>query len=71
VTPLENGSPDFTRKEIGAFRVYAVIVAAIGAGLSLVAPKGIGQVVGVSFAVLLLPIPPIIVYVARRRRGAK
>jgi Na+(H+)/acetate symporter ActP len=71
VTPPENSSPGFTHKEIGVFRIYAVIVAAIGAGLFVVAPKGIGQVVGVTFAVLLLPVPPIIVYFARRRKPAK
>ncbi len=61
----------FTPREIRAFKIYAVIVAAIGAALSVVAPKGVGQTLGALFAVALLPIPPLVVYFFRKRRGGR
>jgi len=71
MTQPKNSNPGFTHKEIRVFKIYAVIVAAIAAGLFVVAPKGAGQVVGVLFAVLLLPVPPFAVYLVRRRKAAK
>jgi len=62
MTPLEGNKSGLTRKETGVFKIYAVIVAAIGAGLFAVAPKDVRQAVGVIFALLLLPIPPRAVY---------
>jgi hypothetical protein len=32
-----------------------------------VAPKGPGQVLGALFAVLLVPVPPLVIYLRRRR----
>ena len=61
----------FTRVEIRAFRIYAVVLAAIAAGMVVVAPRGLGQVLGVLFAAVLLPIPAAIIYLVRRRRGSK
>jgi hypothetical protein len=60
----------FTPKEIWVFKIHALIVAAIAAGLYTVAPKGTGQLVGVIFAVCLFPIPPLVIYVVRRRKKA-
>jgi hypothetical protein len=60
----------FTREEVRAFRIHAVIVAAIAAGMFAVAPKGLGQVLGVLFAMALLPLPPLVIYLVRRRKVA-
>jgi len=70
MTQLENKTTGFTRQEMRIFKIYAVIIAAIAAGMFVVAPKGIGQVVGVLFAVLLLPVPPLAIYLVRRRKPA-
>ena len=48
--------------------VLAVLVAAIAAGLYVVAPSGLGKVIGVLFAMALLPIPPLVIYLLRRRK---
>ena len=61
----------FTPKEISAFKIYAVIIAAIAAGMFVVAPKGAGQILGIVFAIVLLPIPPLMIYLVRRRKGTK
>jgi hypothetical protein len=60
----------FTPKEKRAFKFHALVVAAIAVGLYLVAPKGTGQVVGVLFAMCLFPIPPLVIYIVRRRKAA-
>ena len=57
----------FTPKEIRFFKIHAVIVAAITAGIFVLAPRGIGQLVGMAFAIIVLPTPPLIVYFRRRR----
>ena len=66
----ETGKPKtgFAPAEIRAFRYHAVLVAAIAAGLYVAAPSGLGRVVGVLFAVALLPIPPLVIFLWRRRR---
>lgn len=61
----------FTPGEIRAFRYHAVIVAAIAAGLAVVARSGAGKVLGVVLALILLPLPPLVVYLLRRRRARK
>jgi uncharacterized membrane protein YbhN (UPF0104 family) len=58
----------FTRQEARCFQIYALLIAAIGAGMFVAAPKGLGQVVGVLFSVLLLPVPPFAIYLIRRRK---
>ncbi len=58
----------FTPKEIRVFKIHAVLVAALVAGMAVVAPPGIGRVLGALFAVALLPIPPLVVYLLRRRK---
>lgn len=65
---LETKKTGFTRKEMRSFRNYALFVAAIGAGMFAVAPKGMGQVLGILFSVLLLPVPPSVIYLIRRCR---
>ena len=67
-SPEKTPRVGFTPKEIRVFRIYAVIVAAIAASMAVVAPKGPGQVLGALFAVALLPIPPLVVYLRRRRQ---
>lgn len=61
----------FTSGEIRAFKFHAVIVAAIAAAMSVVAPKGIGQTIGALCAVALLPVPPVVVYFLRKRKGGR
>jgi hypothetical protein len=58
----------FTPAEIRSFRISAVLCAAIAAGIFVVAPKGLGQVIGVLFAAALVPVPPLVIYFLRRRR---
>jgi hypothetical protein len=58
----------FTSAEFKVFQLCAVLVAVIAAGMYSVAPKGLGQVLGVLFSVLLLPVPPLVIYVFRRRK---
>jgi len=53
------------------FKFHAVIVAALVAAMAVVAPPGIGRVLGALFAVGLLPIPPLVVYLFRRRKGGR
>ncbi len=65
---IANQRAGFTPREVRAFRYYAVVDAAIAAGLFVVAPKGLGQLLGVLLAVLLLPVPPLVVYLLRRRK---
>ena len=57
----------FTPGELKAFKIHAVVMAAVAAGMLVVAPKGWGQVLGVLLAVLLLPVPPLVIYFFRRR----
>ena len=61
----------FTREEVRIFRIHAIIAAAIAAGMFAVAPKGLGQALGVLFAIVLLPVPPLVVYLVRRRKAVK
>jgi hypothetical protein len=43
MTPLEGKKSGLTRKETGVFKIYAVIAAAIGAGLFVVAPRTLAK----------------------------
>lgn len=61
----------FTPGEIRVFKFHAVIVAALVAAMAVVAPPGIGRVLGALFAVALLPIPPLVVYLLRRRKNGR
>lgn len=61
----------FTPREIRAFKIHAVVVAALAAGMTVVTPPGIGQTIGALFAVALLPIPPLVIYFFRRRQGRR
>ena len=61
----------FTPGEIRAFKFHAIVMAAIAASMSVVAPKGGGQTLGALFAVALLPVPPLVVYLLRRRKGGR
>jgi hypothetical protein len=71
--PEETPKPriGFTPGELRAFRYHAIIVAALVAGMAAVAPAGPGRVLGVLFAVALLPVPPLVVYLLRRRRSGR
>ena len=57
-------------REIGTFIAYAAIVAVIAVGMYAVAPKGLGQMMGVAFAVALLPVPAVVLYFTRWWKGA-
>lgn len=54
--------------EIGTFIAYAAIIAVIAVGIYAVAPKGFGQIIGVAFAVALLPVPAVVLYFTRWRK---
>lgn len=58
----------FTVAEIKAFKLHTAIVAAIALGMFAVAPTGLGQVLGVLFAILLLLVPPLAIFFLRRRK---
>lgn len=58
----------FTPAEIRAFKVHAVLCAALAGAMAVVAPKGPWQVLGALLAVLLVPVPPLVIYLRRRRR---
>lgn len=58
-------------REIGVFVAYAAIIAVIAVGMYAVAPRGLGQVLGVAFALILLPVPLVVVYFTRWRKRAK
>jgi hypothetical protein len=66
---IEKPRVAFTPKEVRALKYHAVVVAAIAAAMYMVAPKGVGQLLGVLLAVLLLLVPPLVVYVLRRRKA--
>lgn len=57
----------FTAAEIRKLRIYAVLCAALGAGLVVLVPKGPGQVLAALFAVVLLPLPALFIYLRRRK----
>ena len=61
----------FTQGEIRAFRIHGVIVAAIVVGMAFVAPKGTGQILGMLFALALLPVPALVIYLLRRRKSGR
>ena len=56
--------------EIGTFIAYAAIISVITVGMYAVAPKGLGQIMGVAFAVALLPVPVVVLYFTRWRKAA-
>jgi hypothetical protein len=64
----DHGEAMFDAREIRSFKLYAIEVAAIAVAVFLVAPRGMGQVIGVTFALSLVPVPPIVIYLFRRRR---
>jgi hypothetical protein len=61
----------FTPEEMRVFKSFAVIAVAIAAGMYVVAPKGVGQLLGVIFAVALTPVPPLVIFLVRRWRLKK
>lgn len=58
-------------REVAVFLAYAAIVAVIAVGMYAVAPRGLGQVMGVALALLFLPVPLVVVYFTRWRKRAK
>ena len=56
--------------DIRAFVAYAAIDVLIAVGMFAVAPKGFGQVMGVAFALMLLPLPLLVLYFTRWRKVA-
>ena len=59
----------FTAKEIMAFQINIITCVIIGTGIFFVAPAGLGQILGVVFASALMPVPPLVIYLSRRRAG--
>jgi hypothetical protein len=66
----KKGEVVFTHKEIRAFRFYAVEVTVMAAVMYFVVPKGAGQIVALLFALILLPVPPLAIYMLRRCKAA-
>jgi len=58
----------FTRKEIRIFQVHAVLMAAVAGGIAVVAPSADGRLLGVFICVALVPLPPLAIYLLRKRR---
>ena len=56
--------------DIKAFIAYAAMDVFIAVGMFAVAPKGLGQVLGVAFALMLLPVPALVLYFTRWRNVA-
>ena len=70
MNPAEPPKVAFTPGEIKAFKVHAVIVAAITAGLFVVGPQGPeGRLISMAIAIVLLPTPPLVVYFLRKRKN--
>lgn len=63
-------STGFTPREIRAFKIYAVILAAVMGGLAVVAPSGPGRTIGALLVIALLGVSPLVIQ-ARRRRQAR
>ena len=57
-------------REIGTFVAYAGIIALMAVGMYAVAPKGLGQILGVAFALMLLPVPVVVLYFTRWRKSS-
>ena len=55
--------------DIRAFIAYAAVDVLIAVGMFAVAPKGFGQVLGVAFALALLPLPAAVLYFTRWRKA--
>ena len=56
--------------DIRVFVAYAAIDVLIAVGMFAVAPKGFGQVMGVAFALMLLPLLLLVLYFTRWRKVA-
>ncbi|MDB4385043.1 hypothetical protein N9023_05035 [Opitutaceae bacterium] len=56
--------------DIGAYVAYAAIDVLIAIGMFSVAPSGVGQFLGVAFALILLPLPAVVLYFTRWRKAA-
>ena len=56
--------------DIRVFVAYAAIDVLIAVGMFAVAPKGFGQVMGVAFALMLLPLTLLVLYFTRWRKVA-
>jgi hypothetical protein len=56
--------------DIGAYVAYAAIDVLIAIGMFAAAPSGLGQVLGVAFALALLPLPAVVLYFTRWRKAA-
>jgi hypothetical protein len=62
----------FTPSEIKGFKIHAVLVAAITAGLFVLGPPGPGgRLISMALALVLLPTPPLVVYYLRKRKIAQ
>jgi hypothetical protein len=68
MTHTVNQKVIFTRKETKAFKLYVVEVLLIGVGLYFIAPSGSGQMIAILFAISLIPIPPLVIYLYRKWR---
>jgi hypothetical protein len=68
---IEESKVTVSIHEIGTFIAYAAIDALMAVGMYAVAPKGLGQMLGVAFAVALLPVPAVVLYFTRWRKAAR
>ncbi len=57
----------FTPKEIRAFKLHALVMALVAAAIAVKAPPGAGQTLGALVCVLLVPVPPAVIYFMRSR----
>ncbi|HVU34712.1 MAG TPA: hypothetical protein VHE61_14865 [Opitutaceae bacterium] len=70
---MNSADPQVTvsAREIGAYIAYAAVITLVAVGMYAVAPKGLGQILGVGFALMLLPIPVVVLYFTRWRNRAR
>lgn len=68
MTPEDPPKVCFTRKEIRAFQAHAIIMAAVAGGIAVVAPSADARLLGVLLSVALVPVPPLAIYLVRKRR---
>lgn len=67
-TPSPTG---FTPKEVRAFKIYAVILAAVLGGIAVRVPSGPGRTLAALFVIVLLGLPPLVIQFRRRRANRK
>ena len=69
MNPMDSEKQNITISisDLRAFIAYAAIDVLIAVGLYAVAPEGLGKILGIALALVLLPLPAVVLYFNRRR----